>query len=68
MIFLCSLEDGLAFTALNSLGKLHVERQIEDGMFFSECGGNRCRALKFEIHVSLRFSSWGDTRGNGSQN
>ena len=35
MIFLCSLEDGLAFAALNSLGKLHVERQIEDGLFFS---------------------------------
>lgn len=49
LMFLFSLEGGLVFPALNSLGKLLVERHVGDGKFFTECGGNRCRALKFEF-------------------
>ena len=48
-MFLVSLEGGLAFPTLNSLGKPHVERHVGDGRLFTACGGNRCRALKFEF-------------------
>lgn len=49
LMFLFSLEGGLVFPALNSLGKLLVERHVGDGKFFTKCGGNRWRALKFEF-------------------